>query len=243
MADHTAQSETGAAGSEGSAFRSIVDRHERPFRTVGEMAYEMIREGILTGVFRPGERLRQDQLAEAIGVSRIPVRSALQKLESQGLITFQPNHGAVVNSLTIDEVREIYEIRAVLEVHALRKSMRAMTPERLERIERLAYSLNDVEGAEEFLQRRTDFYRELYDRRRQPQLVALIERLREEVARYSVEHKVDYVRRPGERDHTEVLAFLRSGDVEGAVHWLQDHLERVCAQLVARLEEAEPVRS
>jgi DNA-binding GntR family transcriptional regulator len=53
---------------------AIVDRHGRQFRTVSDMAYEVIREGIRSGVFQPGERLRQDALAAQIGVSRIPVR-------------------------------------------------------------------------------------------------------------------------------------------------------------------------
>ena len=231
------------ARSDGEGFdgglRSIADRHGRRFRTVGDMAYEVIREGILTGVFQPGERLRQDRLAEAIGVSRIPVRAALLKLESQGLVKFEPYRGAVVHVLTAAQVREIYEIRAVLESHALRKAMQAMTPQRLERVERLAHELNEVEGGEEFLRRRTDFYRELYDARRQPQLIGLIERLREEVARYTFEHNVDYTRPRGERDHVGVLPFLRTGDEDGAVHWLQDHLERVCARLVDRLEVSE----
>jgi DNA-binding GntR family transcriptional regulator len=239
-----AESKTGTptAGEEG-AFRSIVDRHERPFRTVADMAYETIREGILTGVFKPGERLRQDQLAEAIGVSRIPVRSALLKLESNGLVTFHPYRGAVVNTLSVNELREIYEIRGVLEAHALRKAMNAMTPGRLERLEQLAVELNAVEGSDEFLRRRTDFYRELYDHEHQPQIVALIERLREDAARYMVERNLDYARRPGERDHAQVLNFLQTGDVEGALRWLADHLERVCEQLVAHIQESEQTRS
>jgi DNA-binding GntR family transcriptional regulator len=218
-----------------SAFRSIVDRHGRQFRTVGDMAYEVIREGILTGIFRPGERLRQDALATQIGVSRIPVRSALMKLESQGLITFEPYRGAIVNTLTPAAAREIYEIRAVLEAHALRKAMTAMTPEGLLRLEQLATELNSVENGEEFLQRRAEFYHQLYDVMRQPRLVAMIDRLREEVGRYSLDHNVDYVRPPGERDHAQVLTYLRANDVDGAVQWLRDHLDQVCERLLTRL--------
>lgn len=227
-------------GDSNGGLRSIADRHGRRFRTVGDMAYEVIREAILTGVFQPGERLRQDRLAEAIGVSRIPVRAALAKLESQGLIKFEPYRGAIVHVLTVEQVREIYEIRSVLEAHALRKAMESMTPERLERVERLARELNEIEGPEEFLTRRTDFYRELYNGRRQPQLIALIERLRGEVARYTFEHNVDYTRRPGERDHLGLIPFLRAGDVDGAMQWLQEHLDRVCERLVDRLEAGEP---
>lgn len=234
MADANA---TAGNGSDGT-LRSIVDRHERPFRTVGEMAYEVIREGILTGVFQPGERLRQDALATQIGVSRIPVRSALMKLESQGLITFEPYRGAIVNTLSPAGAREIYEVRAVLEAYALRNAMTAMTPERLARLEELAAELNEVESGEEFLQRRAEFYHELYDTKRQPRLVDIIDRLREEVGRYSIEHNLNYVRPPGQRDHGQLLAFLRADDPDGAVRWLEDHLGQVCERLLTRLAHA-----
>jgi DNA-binding GntR family transcriptional regulator len=222
---------------DGARFRSIVDRNSRQFRTVGDMVYEVLRESILKGVFQPGERLRQDQLAEAIGVSRIPVRSALMQLESDGLITFSPFRGAVVNKLSADEMREIYELRAVLEAHALRKAVRAMTPERLVHLEQLARELNEVKDGEEFLTRRNEFYRELYDGEHQLRTVSLIERLRAEAGRYWLERKVEYVSRPGQRDHLHLVEFIKDGDIDSAVAWLQEHLQRVCDGLVALMEE------
>jgi DNA-binding GntR family transcriptional regulator len=227
----------GRPGTARGAFGAIVSRYGRQFQTIGDMAYEVIREGILTGVFAPGERLRQDQLAEAIGVSRIPIRSALMQLESDGLLTFHRYRGAVVNHVTVNEMREIYEIRAVLETHALRKAMTSMTPERLEHLESLARELNEIDDGEEFLARRNAFYRELYDGEHQPQAIALIERLRASAARYWLRRQIDYVRRPGQRDHQEVLEFLRNGDVEGAVSWLHQHLAGLCEELVALMEK------
>jgi DNA-binding GntR family transcriptional regulator len=200
------------------------------------MVYEVLREGILKGVFQPGERLRQDQLAEAIGVSRIPVRSALLQLESEGLITFNPYRGAVVNTLSPDEMREIYELRSVLESHALRKAVSAMTPERLAHLSQLAHELNQIQDGEAFLTRRNEFYRELYDREHQERTVDLIERLRAEAGRYWLERKVEYVSRPGQRDHLHLIDFIRAGDIDGAVAWLQEHLQHVCDELVALME-------
>jgi DNA-binding GntR family transcriptional regulator len=214
------------------AFRSIVARNSRQFRTVGDMVYEVLREGILEGVFQPGEWLRQDQLAEAIGVSRIPVRSALLQLESDGLITFQPYRGAMVIKLSPDEMREIYELRALLESHALRKAAAAMTPERLAHLRELAAELNEIQDGETFLTRRNDFYRELYDSEHQLRTVDLIQRLRAEAGRYWLERKVNYVSRPGQRDHLHLIEFLEAGDIDGAVDWLQDHLHRMCDELV-----------
>jgi len=222
---------------DGERFRSIVARNSRQFRTVGDMVYEVLREGILKGVFQPGERLRQDQLAEAIGVSRIPVRSALLQLEADGLITFNPYRGAVVNKLSPDEMREIYELRALLEAHALRKAITAMTPERLEHLEQLARELNEIQDGEEFLTRRNEFYAELYDGEHHARTVGLIERLRAEAGRYWLERKVDYVSRPGQRDHLHLIEFIKSGDIDSAVNWLQSHLQHVCDELVALMEE------
>jgi len=230
-----------AAAEDGGAFRSIVSRHGRQFRTVGDMVYEVLRESILKGVFKPGERLRQDQLAEAIGVSRIPVRSALMQLDSEGLITFNAYRGAVVNKLTPAQMREIYSIRGVLEAHALRNAIGDMTPDRLEHLDELAHQLNEVKDGEEFLMRRNEFYSELYDGDKQPYLVGMIERLRAETGRYWLQRHIDYVSRPGHRDHVHLMELIRAGDTEGAVEALHEHLQRVCDELVVLMEEGEQV--
>jgi DNA-binding GntR family transcriptional regulator len=218
-------------------FKSIVSRHERQFRTVGDMVYAVIRESIVNGVIAPGEWLRQDQLAEQIGVSRIPVRSALIQLETEGLITFHPYRGAIVNRLTVDEMRENYELRTLLESHALRMAIPAMSPERLAHLEQLARQLNEIQDGEEFLTRRNEFYGELYDGEHHARTVGLIERLRAEAGRYWLERKVEYVSRPGQRDHLHLIEFIKAGDIESAVAWLNDHLQRVCDELVSLMEE------
>ncbi|GMA96815.1 hypothetical protein GCM10025881_36390 [Pseudolysinimonas kribbensis] len=76
----------------------VAARLTNGYKTIGEMVYEVIRESIVSGAFAPGERLRQEAIATAIGVSRIPVRSALMQLESEGLVDFHPRRGAVVRS-------------------------------------------------------------------------------------------------------------------------------------------------
>lgn len=214
---------------------AIVERHGRRFRTVGDMAYEVIREGIVTGVLAPGDPLSQRQLAATIGVSQNPVRAALLRLEARGLVKVEPYRGAVVRALTVGEAREIYQIRNALESLALQNAMLTTTSGRLARIDQLARKLNRVTDGEEYLRLRTEFFRELYDTASQPRLVALIEDLREEVARYTFERSVDYTRRPGDRDHRAVVPFLRAGDVQGALEWLRDHLRSACVALTDRL--------
>ncbi len=239
MTKREAATGTGAPG----VLQSLVYRHQRAFPTVGDMVYQIIRDGILQGAFAPGERLRQDELAEAIGVSRIPVRSALMQLDAEGLITFHSYRGALVTDVTVADMREIYEIRALVEPHALRKAMRAMTPERLEHLEQLARELNEVEDGAEFLALRLGFFTALYEGGEQPLMLGLIERLRMRAGRYWLERDVEYVRGPGERDHTQILGYLRAADADGAAQWLQEHLERLGGQLVELMEQEQAKKS
>lgn len=97
------------------------------------MTVEALRERILRGDYPEGEPLRQDALADELGVSRIPVREALRQLEAEGLVTFNPHRGAVVSSLSLEEIAELFELRADIESDLLRRAMPKMTPEYLDR--------------------------------------------------------------------------------------------------------------
>src|SRR5437660_12006142 len=84
-------------------------------QTIASMTVEALRGRILRGDYPEGEPLRQDALADELGVSRIPVREALRQLEAEGLVTFSPHRGAVVSSLSLEEIEELFELRADIE--------------------------------------------------------------------------------------------------------------------------------
>lgn len=102
-------------------------------QTISGMAVEALRERILRGDFPEGEPLRQDALADELGVSRIPVREALRQLEAEGLVTFSPHRGAVVASLSLDEIDELFELRAEIECDLVRRAIPIATKEHLDR--------------------------------------------------------------------------------------------------------------
>ncbi len=81
----------------------------------GEVAYHRLHEAIRTGHFRPGDRLREIDVASQLALSRTPVREALRKLESDGIVEHRPRIGAVIRTLSTPEVVELYEMRLVLE--------------------------------------------------------------------------------------------------------------------------------
>jgi DNA-binding GntR family transcriptional regulator len=101
-------------------------------------AYAAIRADIIAGRHRPGAHLREEQLAEAIGVSRTPVREALRRLAAEGLINFLPNQGAFVNSWSAEDLRKIFDLRALLESTAAGQAAPRMTEPDLHRLRELA---------------------------------------------------------------------------------------------------------
>lgn len=102
-------------------------------QTITGMTADMLRERILRGDLPEGEPLRQEALADELGVSRIPVREALRQLEVEGLVTFSPHRGAVVSSLSLDEIDELFQLRAEIECDLLDRASARMTAEHLDR--------------------------------------------------------------------------------------------------------------
>jgi len=103
-------------------------------RTASREAAALIRAAIVEGRLQPGERLKEEQLARELGVSRTPVREALLFLEAEGAVVLQPNRGATVRRYTPEEIREAYELRALLEGHAARRAAERITAQALARL-------------------------------------------------------------------------------------------------------------
>lgn len=229
-------------------FVEVVTQYASGYKTIGEMVYGVLREAILTGAFAPGEWLRQEALAEAIGVSRIPVRTALLQLEAEGLVNFHPHRGARVRTLSTAQIDEIYRLRMLLEPYALRLSMARMTPERVERLRTLAATLDAGEEGDDLIETRMLFYREAYDAVHNPLLVEIIEELRGHVGRYLLSFRVTHDHPGG---HADLVGHIAAGDLTAAESWLRMHLDEVRRSIQSLLadEDApndgrrEPVRS
>src|SRR6476659_9698560 len=114
-------------------------------QTVASMTLDAIRDGILHGHYIEGDPLRQDALADELGVSRIPIREALRQLETEGLVTFNPHRGAIVSSLSLEEIEEVFDLRASIESDLLRRAIPHLTTHQLDQadevLERYAVAL------------------------------------------------------------------------------------------------------
>ena len=125
--------------------------------SVREAAYGHLREAILSGRHGPGGRISEPGLARALGVSRTPVRVALQRLAQEGLVHLTPAKGARVRVLRADEVREAYEARALIEAEGARLAARRATPQELDGLERRLRELDRLPPDRHADQMRVDF--------------------------------------------------------------------------------------
>src|SRR5215211_7447338 len=103
--------------------------------TTPDLIADSLREEILRGSVAPGQPLRQEELADRFGVSRLPVRDALLRLEAQGLVEVFPNRGAFVVSLSAGEIAEIYDLRILLEGDAIERAVPRMSADDWRRID------------------------------------------------------------------------------------------------------------
>lgn len=148
-------------------------------------AYAEIRARILNGAFRPHERLIEERLARELGMSRTPIRQALTRLEAEGLVTLIPNRGAIVCSYSVQDVVEIYDLRALLEGHAARRAASEITGNELDRLRKLVegmegFSLEAFPSHEEavrwFTARNNEFHHTIHLASRNQRLVELLSR-------------------------------------------------------------------
>lgn len=213
--------------------REIASSFRDSFQTIEDMSLHFIREAIARGILRPGERIQQDAIAELLGVSRMPVRSSLRKLESEGLVVFSAHRGASVRLLTAKELAEIYDLRIMLETYALGEAAKRLTPDALRELERLAKQMRREKSSTRGIGYRDQFYRRLYGLAGLPRTSELIFKLRAEVGPCLVLGQVT----EESQDHAAMLEYLVAGDVAGAKQWLRQHLGTVSKELQRLLAE------
>ena len=113
-------------------------------QTLRERILETIRDAILRGTLKPGERVSEPDLAERFGISRTPIREAFRQLESEGYLTVIPRKGAVVTALSEREVEEFYAIKSILEGYAARLAAKNLTEKDIDRLEAINERLEQL---------------------------------------------------------------------------------------------------
>ena len=103
-----------------------------------DVVFNTLRQGILTGALKPGERLMEIHLADRLGVSRTPIREAIRMLELEGLVTMIPRRGAEVSRISRQDIRDVLEVRLVLDSLATKLACERITEDQKEELKRAA---------------------------------------------------------------------------------------------------------
>ncbi len=144
---------------------------------VSQQIADRLRSEILSGFRVPGERIRQELLAEEYGVSRLPVREALRIVESDGLVTLVANTGAWVSSMNLDECTETYLIREQLEPLLLRHSVQSYTEDIVNQLAELEERIEQAGNVEDYLDLDRQFHQLSYSAANMPQLSEMVRRM------------------------------------------------------------------
>lgn len=205
-------------------------------RTLSSAIVERLRQTILDGTHASGTQLRQDQLAEDFGVSRIPVREALFQLESEGLVRIVPHKGAVVSGLSLEEIHDVFDLRTMLEPRLLARSAPMLDAADLEGLDEIQAMFRAAIAAREvaaYGELNARFHMALYARANLPRTLLIVTGLLQTSDRYTrlqLSSREAMIR--AESEHAELIALCRKHAFDEACGLLKRHVETVRGDLV-----------
>ena len=201
--------------------------------TLADQVYVSIKKAIIEVDLRPGERLREVEIAASLGVSRTPVREALSRLEQEGLVQPLKTGGVIVVELSKGEMREIFGLLQVLETYAVRLASEKISQKQLERLDSVCSRAeevvqNDLEklgDLEKLSGLNQKFHELLIDAAANQRLQALIGNLRSAMQPYrALTLQSRKFREQSVRDHRRLVELLQNGDAEELALLMTKHL-------------------
>jgi len=195
--------------------------------TIAAQISRTLASRIIAGEIEAGAKLRQDHIADEFGASHVPVREAFRRLESQGLVVSEPRRGVRVAGFSLDEVREVAEMRAALETLALRNAVPHLTRAILDQAEEANRAGDRARDVQAWEKANRTFHRIILTPCGMPRLLNAIDDLHTASARFLFSGWRAEWEAPTDRDHRAILDALRAGNVETAVSTLARHVQTI----------------
>ncbi|NLV16778.1 MAG: GntR family transcriptional regulator [Syntrophomonadaceae bacterium] len=200
--------------------------NHRPLR---ELVFDALKDAIVRGALKPGDRLMEVQLAEELGVSRTPVREAIRKLELEDLAVMIPRKGAYVSSMSLKDIADLFEIRVALEVLAAGLAAERITHEELEDLERILVMKSESIEETDFdrlIEIDVKFHDGLYKASRNEKLAQIINNLHEQIYRF----RRTSLASPGRmkealEEHRKIVEAISQRNIVLAQALAQEHIE------------------
>ena len=210
----------------------------RQAASAADLVYEALRRAIIEGDIAEGESLRQEEIAQKFNTSRIPVREALSRLEQHGLITTQRYKGAVVAGLSIEEIEEIFEFRALIEAETIRLAVPNLDPETLKAARRHCDAFDRQTDPHRWSEINRNFHYTLYEASRRPYYLQNVRSSLDRIDRY-LRAQLTFTKgvpRAG-REHEAILAACEKRDPALASRLTRDHILNAGRSLTTFLRE------
>lgn len=193
-----------------------------------DVVFHTLREAILKGDLKPGERLMELQLAEKLGVSRTPIREAIRMLQQEGLAVTIPRKGAEVAKMTEKEMEDVLKIREALEVLAVQLACETISKEQLDLLAEKAAEFEQAvqtKNIKKIAEADMNFHDLIYHAAENPRLIGMLNHLREEIYRYRVEYLKNEMNYPHLiEEHQQVLYGLLNKDKEYVAEMMKKHV-------------------
>ncbi len=209
----------------GTDFQVDIDQ----FLPLRDVVFNTLRQAILRGELKPGERLMEIQLANKLGVSRTPIREAIRKLELEGLVLMIPRRGAEVAEITEKSLRDVLEVRSALEVLAVELACDRITGEDIEKLREAAKEFEEVSKEADvtaLAEADVKFHDIIYFATDNQRLIQLLYNLREQMYRYRVEYlKREEVYATLFAEHENIIESIERGDKVLAKQAISTHID------------------
>jgi len=206
--------------------------------TSKQIIYKALRQAIIMGHRKPGERFNVDEIARQFATSVTPVRDALQMLSHEGLVTIKPRSGYFVTRTTLKELRDMLDLRRILETAAIERAALRITPEQLEQLQNIhaGYTGDDDASYDRYTSENRDFHYFLARASGNFELAEAIKRLHDRLARFMVLQRAG---KSQEASHKRIVDCLKKNDVEGARQALVEEIDAARDAILDRVIQEE----
>lgn len=202
-------------------------------KTAVELVVEELRNRILNGKLAPGSQLRQEALAEELGVSRIPLREAFRLLSSEGLVELQPHRGAFVSLLSTAEVEELFALRLRLEPWLVSEATTKISEATLLQAERLVQEMVKA-GPEKWGSLNWQLHELIYSASEKPTALAMVKTLHDKSERYFRFQIVNApIRKQSHDEHLQLIKTCRQRKARQAREVMEHHIRDAADQILA----------
>ena len=208
-------------------------------RVLRSDVYDAIRQAIVSGAIKPGERINEAEIARQMQISRAPIREAIRQLEQDGLLVSVPRRGTFVVTLSREDVEEVYTLRADIESLAIRRALPRLDPEKLAMLESLVAEMQAAAEADDLprlVEADIRFHRTLIKAADWSRLMKIWEGLHPQTLTfYTISTLTDWPPPVHAQRHLPVLEALRTGNPDLAAAAIREHILGLCSQVMLRL--------